>query len=69
MEGTDGVGVYIRHKIDGYTQNANEMKATECQFAAPLVITRAGADKSLQEYMQVLKILDSLSTSPRPNSW
>ena len=69
MESTDGVGVYIRHKSDGYTQNANEMKVTECQFAALLANTRAGAERSLQEYMQVLKILDSLSPTPRPNSW
>lgn len=61
MEGTDGAGVYIRHKSDGklyrrYTRNANESKVTECQFAddaALLATTRAGADRSLQEYMQV----------------
>ena len=56
VEGTDGVGVYLRHKHDGklyrrYTRNANETKVTECQFAddaALLATTRARADRSLQ---------------------
>ena len=61
MEGIDGFGVYLRHKHDGklyrrYTQNANETKVTECQFAddaALLATTRDGANRSLQVYMRV----------------
>ena len=61
LEDTDGVGVYLRHKDDGklfrrYTRNASQTTATECQFAddaALLATTRAGAERSLLEYVQV----------------
>ena len=54
MERAEGVGITVKHKVDGklfrrYTRNTHERKVTECQFAddsALLASTRSGAETS-----------------------
>ena len=63
MEGVGGVGVHVRHKLDGklfrrYLRSACESCLTECQFAddtALLATTREGAEEALQWYVEVAR--------------
>lgn len=58
LDGTDGVGVVVKHKYDKklfrrYTRNAAEIKLTDCLFAddgALLASSREGAERAAVEY-------------------